>query len=362
MPQVCQGFFTILLLQISSIKNIKKRPADYIHCQRHHIVPRIWFYRNNFPVDNSEQNIIILRIDEHLTMHVLLRDYFSEIGNMQMSCAMSYAIDKLTGGNKDFLIKRMNSEEEYEYFKRIREENQRHKSQALSFALKTYYANETQEQKTARIEKEKDFVRNLTPEQRKERRQKIIDYYANETPEQKAIRSKRNRQAWNNISIEKRNEISNKIRAAMNSWSDDFKKNKADRALATRRLNESHMTKDELEIKKKQRSNIHKQFWLNMSEQQRKIHINKMVAGKMNRPDELKRITSEKLSKHMSMTLKNQIHMSNDTTHHHTRINKNKTELIADMLRNGYVQGDHTQLWKKQGYVSNGKGYYIKSK
>ena len=60
-----------------------------------------------------------------------------------MSCAMSYAIDKLTGGNKDFLMKRMNSEEEYEYFKKIREENQKHKSQALSFALKTYYANET---------------------------------------------------------------------------------------------------------------------------------------------------------------------------------------------------------------------------
>ena len=55
-----------------------------------------------------------------------------------------------------------------------------------------------------------------------------------------------------------RNEISNKIRTVMNSWSNDFKKAKADRALATRRLNESRMTKDELEIKKKQRSNIHK--------------------------------------------------------------------------------------------------------
>ena len=90
------------------IKDISKRPAGYIHCQHHHIVPRIWFQYNGLDVDNSDANIVLLKPDEHVRIHVLMRDYFKKINDMRMSHAMAHAVGKLTAGFKTKLRKILN--------------------------------------------------------------------------------------------------------------------------------------------------------------------------------------------------------------------------------------------------------------
>ena len=87
-----------------------------------------------------------------------------------------------------------------------------------------------------------------------------------------------------------------------------------------------------------------------------------MQFNRNNRPIDKQKQTSAKLSRLMSERLKNQVELSNDETHHHTRVDRNKAELIDQMMSNGYVSGNHTARWRKEGYIRKypGQGYYWK--
>ena len=61
---------------------------------KHHIIPRCWFKMNNLPVDNSDDNLVLLTPEDHQKVHKLAA--MCIIGS-HMRSAMGYAVHKLHG-------------------------------------------------------------------------------------------------------------------------------------------------------------------------------------------------------------------------------------------------------------------------
>ena len=55
--------------------------------EKHHIIPRCWYKKNNLAVDNSENNIVNLTIEEHRKVHKLAALCAKEIIKNEMICA-----------------------------------------------------------------------------------------------------------------------------------------------------------------------------------------------------------------------------------------------------------------------------------
>ena len=60
----------------------------------HHIIPKCWFKKNNLPVDNSKDNIVLLSPEEHMKAHKLAA--LCIIGS-EMRSAMGFAVHRLHG-------------------------------------------------------------------------------------------------------------------------------------------------------------------------------------------------------------------------------------------------------------------------
>lgn len=61
---------------------------------KHHIVPRCWFKMKNLPIDNSNDNLVLLTYEDHCKVHKLA--YLCTTGKMKRN--MAYAYHRLTGG------------------------------------------------------------------------------------------------------------------------------------------------------------------------------------------------------------------------------------------------------------------------
>ena len=62
---------------------------------KHHIIPRCWFKMNNLPVDNSEDNLVLLSYEDHQKVHKLaVLCACSSI----MKSRLAYAYHRLTHG------------------------------------------------------------------------------------------------------------------------------------------------------------------------------------------------------------------------------------------------------------------------
>lgn len=60
----------------------------------HHIIPRCWFRKNNLPIDNSDDNLVLLTYEDHCTVHKLAA--MCIIGS-DMRSAMGFAVHTLHG-------------------------------------------------------------------------------------------------------------------------------------------------------------------------------------------------------------------------------------------------------------------------
>ena len=100
--------------KLTYINSVKDRPDDYIKCQKHHIIPRCWYRHHGYEIDNSKENIIYLTPGEHLEIHVLMREYFKSINDLDMYYAMALAIDKMTNGTSEWIDKIVNNDIEKE--------------------------------------------------------------------------------------------------------------------------------------------------------------------------------------------------------------------------------------------------------
>lgn len=61
---------------------------------KHHIIPKCWFRKNNLPIDNSKDNLVLLTKEQHMKVHKLAA--MCIIGS-NMRTAMAYATHMLHG-------------------------------------------------------------------------------------------------------------------------------------------------------------------------------------------------------------------------------------------------------------------------
>ena len=61
---------------------------------KHHIIPRCWFRKNNLPIDNSDDNLVLLTKEQHMKVHKLAA--MCIIGS-NMRSAMGFAVHTLHG-------------------------------------------------------------------------------------------------------------------------------------------------------------------------------------------------------------------------------------------------------------------------
>ena len=61
---------------------------------KHHIIPQSWFKMNNLPVDNSEENLVLLSLEDHQKIHKLL---VLCVKDPILKSKMGYAVHRLGG-------------------------------------------------------------------------------------------------------------------------------------------------------------------------------------------------------------------------------------------------------------------------
>lgn len=61
---------------------------------RHHIVPRCWFRMNNLPIDNSNDNLVLLSYEDHVKVHKL-----------SMLCAATHELKSKMGFAVKYMLK-----------------------------------------------------------------------------------------------------------------------------------------------------------------------------------------------------------------------------------------------------------------
>jgi len=68
-----QGGFTYnqhFVAMMNVINAARLNPPDKGH--NHHIIPKCWFKKNNLPVDNSDDNLVLLTYEDHCKVHKLM--------------------------------------------------------------------------------------------------------------------------------------------------------------------------------------------------------------------------------------------------------------------------------------------------
>ena len=63
---------------------------------KHHIIPKCWFIMHNLPIDNSDENIVLLTKEDHIKVHKLS---ILCAATPEMKSKMGYAVHRLLNGN-----------------------------------------------------------------------------------------------------------------------------------------------------------------------------------------------------------------------------------------------------------------------
>ena len=81
------------------INNARLNPPIKGH--KHHIIPRCWYKMNNLPVDNSDNNLVLLSVKDHIKVHKLLTLC---VKDSRLRGKMNYAYSRLTTINVDWTL------------------------------------------------------------------------------------------------------------------------------------------------------------------------------------------------------------------------------------------------------------------
>lgn len=327
------------------INEIKNRPATYIKCQRHHIIPRSWYRHHGYTIDNSYENTIYLTPSEHLEVHVLLREYFKSINDLDMYYSMALAIDKMTNGNSQWIDTIVNNDIEKSFYLKIYEENINIAAEATAYRYKT-----------------------MTPEERMKLSQHISDGWKN-----------MDKDTYDNL-CKKRVEIGKMLWTDQNykTGSDEWKKHQSESQKRAQE-NKSEMQKEiekqkradtwkNMPEKRKQQlkddqSRIQTERWKNISDEERKKHGEKISNAYKNTTPEHRALhrkrQSESIKKHFAslsdeerekmrkkcaLASKGRKFMSNDKL---MKTIQAKPEQIQELLNQGWFIGNKSRIYKK---------------
>lgn len=72
----------------------KLNPPESGH--KHHIIPKCWFKMNNLPIDNSDNNLVLLTNEDHIKVHKLS---MLCAATPQLKSKMGFAVKRLLKGN-----------------------------------------------------------------------------------------------------------------------------------------------------------------------------------------------------------------------------------------------------------------------
>ena len=80
------------VVMMNIINMARLNPPESGH--KHHIIPKCWFTKNNLPIDNSDDNLVLLTKEHHMQVHKLAA--MCIIGS-DMRSAMGFAVHMLNG-------------------------------------------------------------------------------------------------------------------------------------------------------------------------------------------------------------------------------------------------------------------------
>lgn len=92
MPQVFE-YNQHFVAMMNIINSSRLNPPESGH--KHHIVPKCWFKMNNFPVDNSKDNLVLLSYEDHCKVHKLA---LLCVKDKAMRSKLGWALKRLTYG------------------------------------------------------------------------------------------------------------------------------------------------------------------------------------------------------------------------------------------------------------------------
>lgn len=87
------------VMMMNIINKARLNPPANGH--KHHIIPRCWFKMNNLPVDNSDNNLVLLSVEDHIKVHKLLTLCAKD---SKFRGKMNYAYSRLTTDNVDWSL------------------------------------------------------------------------------------------------------------------------------------------------------------------------------------------------------------------------------------------------------------------
>ena len=76
------------------INSSRLNPPEEGH--KHHIIPKCWFKMNNLPIDNSDDNLVLLSVEDHCKVHKLM---YLCAATPEMKSKMGFAVKRLLNGN-----------------------------------------------------------------------------------------------------------------------------------------------------------------------------------------------------------------------------------------------------------------------
>ena len=330
---------------LTNINSIKDRPKNYIKCQKHHIIPKSWYRHHGYEIDNSPTNIIYLTPGEHLEVHVLMREYFKSINDLDMYYAMALAIDKMSNGNDEWINRIVNDDKEKAFFLKIYEENLNKAAEATSYR----YKQMTPEQRALLSKHISDGWKNMN----KDTYDKLCDNrveigkmlwkdssYKTGSEEWKQHQSESQKRAWANKSDIQR-EIENQKRSE--TWKNMPEERKQQLRNEQVKIQKDRWEKTTKEQKEQHAKKISNAYW-NKSQEERDLH-------QQHRKESMKRhyanLTPEQrkqLSKRNSEKIKGRVWMSNDKQ---MKTKQVKPEQVNELLAQGWIFGNKVHKYKK---------------
>lgn len=326
---------------LTYISSTKDRPTNYIKCQKHHIIPKSWYRHHGYEIDDTQNNTIYLTPSEHLEIHVLMREYFKSVNDLDMYYAMALAIDKMSNGNIDWINKIVNDDKEKAFFLKTYEENLDNAAKATMYR----YKQMTPEQRALLSKHISDGWKNMdkdaydslcskrstigkklwkdpsyktgSEEWKQHQSESQKQAWANKSDIQKEIENQKRRETWKNMPEERKQQLRNEqVKIQTELWN---AKSKDEKQKHGKKISNSYKNRsaESRALQKKRQSESRKKYLASLTEKEKQK---------------------------MSLERRSRKWMSNDNLMISRMVHPNE---IQQLLDDGWIFGNKSYWYKK---------------